>query len=228
MKKIKYIEIKKLKKKNNSTKLLFALFEIYEKLENESKKMYSFLSKFLQEESHSFGFKPFSNINSYILSELNKIYETDSFEYVFYELNTGKQNSKTKYYLVSKQIDITIDKENELLELYINILQKLSKDDLKIGKEFSLLITDLKDDLAFHSLLPFNDMIHYMLNKIEIEIYPEINYIDTEGWKNYGGWFYWFCIENEYGKRNLSVEYNNMITNIGTIDKFIKFIKNLK
>jgi len=106
--------------------------------EKTSEKYYSYLSKSLQETSHSFGIKPVSNIYSEIIDFLDKKTNSETFSYYFYE------NSNTN--------EITIKYLEELL------FSKISKKELVLA--IKKIIEDQEKDFAkdFGDLLKLIDL----------------------------------------------------------------------
>lgn len=210
--------------------LLKFILEMNQEIEFTSKKVYTFIQKYLQEDSHSFGFKPLAKISENIIDQLDELYQTKTFEYYAYEQEKIFQDINEFITICEneKEFDFRLADEKKLLSFILDIFQKLYIVNYDIGKDFSLLLTDLKEDTARHSFEPIDNMLHEFIDKLEIEVYPKINYIESDAFKHYGGWFYWFAMECEFAaKKEVVSTYKDIEYKINNIEEFTFFITNI-
>lgn len=133
----------------NEKKLLIFLFELLESMNNESKNMYEFLSQFLSEKSHSFGFKPLDNLESKIINKLDFIYkyEISYYKYEkFYSWNDFIIN-------IEHFLNLNQNQSFKIFNLIIEIFEDLEKESFSNGKLFSTLTEE--EDVSPSMLFDF-------------------------------------------------------------------------
>lgn len=216
---------------NKTKELTILLIRLNKLLNKESTNIYNILSTFLQEESHSFGFKPFADLSDKIICGIDEINNNLNYEYLSYECY-DKDIYKKEKNILNEIYNKNIDNTEELLSLIFNLLEELIFLDTKIGKTFSLFLTENLDcsEKTLFSFSYIDKVIFYIITYLDRNIYYKLNFID----KNYDdvdGLFYWFIIENKLGKKELKVTTANKelenypIKNYNDFFKFINFCK---
>jgi len=203
-------------------KLINILWNVFIDLNKESKKIYQkFYEPFLQEQSHSFGFKPLTDIYDYMLTILDK--ETN-YEDISYILLEQKYNQKKYFIKECQKIDIMI-----IFSLIIKVIQKIEISAHKMGKLFQSNLEFISEDTALYSFKPLYDLKDKIIKELDTKVFLEENGLKSE--KDYdflNGMIYWYCIENEYGKKNLSIYINQKEFKINNEKKLLTILKNLK
>lgn len=204
--------MEKFELKNRSSKLLLFCLEINDKLNKTSKKIYkNLLEDLLSEQSHSFGFKKFDELSTYIIDKIDEIYETTSMSYYIYEFEImTKKDYKQIYELFYTEEFKKLDKTKELLFLITEVTRRLYKIESDIGKLFSLYLTDERESPGGFSFYPANKLIGYIERKLDLEIYADVNNFEelkdeNDYYDPVYGIFYWFFFENEFGKKELEI-----------------------
>jgi len=235
--------------RKQSKELFLFLLLLNRKLNEVSNDIYDNLLKdLLQEQSHSFGFKPLSDISDYLEEEIYKLYKENDifFEYIqtgegniyfqenHKEINVKIMNeeqlfnilnfcyidnlSKEDYslrevqdYFILENIE-PIDFTSELFIILENVVKKLKEIEYKLGNQFRLLLTDLKDDTALHSFNPIyniKEFIYVYVDKFMLRI--ENNWLDLNEEEiqdrvdNGDGLFYLFCEVADFGDIKMNI-----------------------
>lgn len=156
------------------------LFDVIELSNKYSEEVYSKLEGLLQESSHSFGIKFFSELSAFIIDELDSIHETKEFSYRYYEQFLQKKKDFE---------DINFEEDEfAYLGLIFKVAEKISKEDLALGKFFSLFLTDEQDNPGKYSFIYTDKLIKFIEEKLDIEIYKTT----TVGLEEYGLFYYYF------------------------------------
>lgn len=208
----------------NKTKELYELIiDFNEYLDNKSTEVAKILLPLLQEESHAFGFKVFTDASLSLVNNVDKINNSSLFEYLSYE-----KYFRTSRDLIKEELlkEFTADKTKELLILLIDTIELLHKEEMKLGKIFSMFLSENQDSASLQSFHPLNETIEWLIKRLETEVFLEIhkNEIESGVYKDYLGFIYWYCFENNFGKKGLE------INNIAIFDKdtFLELFLNLK
>lgn len=155
------------------------LIEIIEKCDESSNKVYEKIGPLLQEQSHSFGFKFFADLSLFIIEEIERINDDKELSYLYFE-----KNIRDKKQLSS----IMGDFEKDYLKLIFTIVEKIQKEDLILGKLFSLFLVDEQENIGDHSFLYTDNLLKFIEEKLDLEIYK-----NTElGFEEYGVFYYIF------------------------------------
>lgn len=203
--------------KDRTSELLEFIVDCIEYFEKESKKTYSILEEFLQESSHSFGFKTFSNAQDKFINGLDKILKNEEVSYLYYE-NLDRLPKKE----ILKELNKNKFETKDLLLLIFSIMKYLYEENHRIGKIFSLFIVDLYEDPAKHCFKPIDEVLKFMEDNLDFSIFKDLNEGSSEGW------LYWFFVENEFGKRKFETSYNGVKYLIDSEESFLLFIKELE
>jgi hypothetical protein len=203
---------------NKSNSLYYFLLELNLKLNKDSELIYSKLQPLLQEDSHSFGFKLFSQLSEEIINGINDIHQNKDLEYLYYE--SYQSISVNDLFLKTKQ---NKNLTKKYLELIIKISKILYSKDLELGKIFSLFLTDLQSDPAKHSFLYTDNIIKYIEYNLDLKIFKDFNKIEKEE-DSYLGIFYWFFAENNFGEKKLKI--HNL--KIESTEIFLNYLKENK
>jgi hypothetical protein len=228
---------KKIDKKNKQIFifLIDMFFEIYKENKNIYKKV---LEPMLEEKSHSFGFKPLSNLEYFFSKKIDDLFDFElEGKGLFYDYYYGFSSNITKKELIKK----LLNDDNSLLykgdlfynkcfKTYIEVLKELDKIDYKYGNFFAMLLDENKEN---SKSMKYNFSIIYNLKQKYIELgekilLPELHDFKSEGYKNYGGWIYWFCIENEFGNKKLYINHENKRYKVNNINGFLKVLKKIE
>ncbi len=216
--------------KNRSKDLYVLLIKLNILLNRESENVYNLLSKYLQEQSHSFGFKPFSDLSEELVLGVDLINNNENFQNTMYEYQ-NLQYSEDEKYILNQIYNKKIDKTEELLTLILNLNKKLYDLDKSLGKDFSLFLTENLDcsEKTLFSFSYTNKIIEFLENELDINVYSDINYVDSyENKKDVMGWFYWFCCENNFGTKELQVISSNEKINNYKINNYETFFELIK
>lgn len=207
---------------NKSKKLFLFILELNNKINKESENIYrTLLKKYLQETSHSFGFKPYSELSDYIVKQIEKIHNNCDYSYYLYD-SCKKKSVKQLFKKLQQDNDLT----KEYLILILNVLKKLSILDLEMGKHYAMLLEeniDCSKTQKFNCVFTFK-LIKYIIDYMEQQIYSNLHNLNSEEYKNYGGLFYWFCFENDFGKKQLILQMNFKKQKIKNNIDFIKWL----
>lgn len=203
---------------NKSEKLYYFLLELNLKLNQDSEKIYKKIQPLLQEDSHSFGFKLFSQLSEEIINNINKIHENEELEHLYYE-NYQSLSIQELFFKTKQNKNLT----KEYLSLIINIIRTLYKKDLELGKLFSLFLTDLQQDPAKHSFIYTDNLIKYIEYNLDLKIFNDFNQIEKEE-DSYLGIFYWFFSENNFGDKKLKIDNKE----INSIESFLNYLSENK
>lgn len=118
-------------KQEQQKKIFCMLLEMERTLTNKSKEIYETqLAPYLQETSHSFGFKPFTDISEYILKQISKMYELNE-DIIYDYLFEGKVKI---YFNEDDKKEFIIKNDEELYEL-VNILNIGNQDFKSVKKD---------------------------------------------------------------------------------------------
>jgi hypothetical protein len=208
--------------------LLKFILEIYFKLEKESSFIYkTILEPLLQETSHSFGFKPYSDLNNYIIEEIERIHKNEDFSYYLF----NQVSRKKSYKIIYKEIKNNEKNEDktEYLNLILNILKQLYIISEKTSYLFAHTLSENEDNVSQKFGLSNTDkIIEFIENKLEQEIFLSIHGgkegIEEQSYIDYRGFFFWFCFENKFGKKRLGIEVNDKKIIIKNNKDFIKLL----
>lgn len=212
--------------KQEKKDLLRFVLEFREELNKESMDNANILIDLLQEKSHAFGLESFANAEDMLVDNLDNIFETELFAHCFYE--TKFDINKT-YDMLDEINFFQNTKKDKVLNLILNVLNFLLYEEKRVGKIISLLLTDHADDPAIQSFRPINDIVYWAIEELETKVFYEIHkdIIGTDVYENYLGWFYWFCFENDFGEKSLSIELNGETKKICNNYDFINLINML-
>lgn len=203
---------------NKSNQLYYFLLELNLKLNKDSEIIYKKIQPLLQEDSHSFGFKLFSQLSEEIIDNISKIHQNKDLEYLYYE--SYQSLSINELFLKTKQDK---DLTKKYLKLIIDIIKIIYEKDLNLGKLFSLFLTDLQNDPAKHSFIYTDNLIKYIEHNLDLKIFNDFNQIETEE-DSYLGIFYWFFAENNFGDKKLKIDN----IEINSIDSFLNYLSENK
>jgi len=151
------------------TKELFLFINlILKKLNEESENLYkNQLNPLLQEDSYSFGFKPFTNLSDYILDELSNIYNNEIiYDYMFDSLISINIKNNDKNY------DIKLLNEEDLYNfLNYSLINHLKSDDYQIIDSNGINKLICKEFFnKTEELIDLLEIIMKKLTKIEYEL----------------------------------------------------------
>jgi hypothetical protein len=216
--------------------LFLTLFQ--EKLEKTSNDYYKeHIYPILEEDSFSFGFKPFANVREYILKEIVILYENEEIIYEFM-LNqepmsiTLNTNDNKKEITISNNenlwdfLNIGVNKTNKTEELFLvleNVVKQLGGIESDMGEKLKHLLTFSRDDTARYSFYPAFELINFILDWVDKYLIrienewtllseAEIDEICTQ----YGGLFYLYTREYDF---NLQGKTFNKKTFDGNTEK---------
>jgi len=207
----------------NEKILLIFILNILNTIDITSKNIYEFLSQFLTEASHSFGFKPLDDLIEEILLKLKIIYnDSEEIEYQKYEkFKTFKEIS-----LIVDNLNLISKKDDKTYQLFLlifNILENLEKLSKKNGKLFSTLIED--DDISpniLFDLQPIYNIKDKTITKFDKEIIGKLNNVDCEEYEDYFGILYNFIIKDDFYSKGYIIINNNKISTKKELYKFLK------
>ena len=189
---------------SKAKKLLKLIIKLTYLYKTSSKNVYSKLECFLSEPSHSFGFNVFDKLLEENVKMVDNIFGLETYSYYQWE-RFEEFNNKELFDLILEENKIKNKKlykyEKQLLNIIIINLQQLYKENKKVGKEFSLFLTELHEDTALYGFKPIDDLIKFIEKELDLKIYPEVNNI-SENSKDYDlalGIFYWFSFSIDFG-----------------------------
>jgi hypothetical protein len=125
------------------------------------------------------------------------------------------------------------ENENEYLNLILNILKKLYDISEKTSYLFAHTLSENENNVSQKFGFSNTDkIIEFIENKLEQEIYLEIHGgqegIEHPDYKDYRGLFFWFCFENDFGKKKHGVEVNKQKKIIKNNKDFIDLLNILE
>lgn len=225
----------------NEKKLFIDILYFYKLISIKSNHIYkTILEPLLEEESHSFGFKPFAKLNNYIITELESIYHLDYIsEFILDKelyIYINDENERTK---ITKPADLftfivsnnNTDNTEKLFLLITNIITQLSIIEKKIGKLYKPYVTnpESNEDIFFQ---PAFKLIQEICNIIDTTHFSKINGYnnlskneieDIE--KEYGGLFYNYSFFSSYGKEKCNLVINNKTITINSFNHLLEEFK---
>lgn len=219
-------------------KLLIFIMRFSYRIQVRSNTVYNKLKPLLQEDSHSFGFKPLSDIEANIIYTLDKIYSTYFFEYNRWETNLPFKDATNivNNLFLPEYINFeqnTNNKETkdlnefkQLIFLILDIYELLFYSSLKNGELFKCFIPDIKEENKEFHFEPIEELLKTSISKLEKKTFKKLHE-EEDVYEYYGGWFYWFIYENKFGKKELSVSLNENEFFIKNKEDFINLILNL-
>lgn len=174
-----------------------------------NKNTYEFLSQFLTEPSHSFGFKPLDDLEEKVLDKLKIIYDSsEEFEYLKYEqFMSFKEISKN----VNKLDIFNKDRTFEIFNLIIELFEDLDEISRKNGKLFSTLIED--DDISPNILFDFQPIYKVrdkLIIRFDRKMIPDINGVNEEYYEDDYGIMYNFLIRNFFDSKCITLDNKNI------------------
>ena len=173
--------------------LLFDILEINQRYSDE---IYSKISPILQEESHSFGTKFFSDLTMLIIENLDVIHNDGEIDYLYFE-----KNLKTKYAL-NYSLKIDKDYEYEYFELICKIVKKVKQADIELANLFSSFLVGEKE--SKHNFTYTNKLLRFIEEKLDLEIFKNVEseYSDL-------GYFYNSFLKNDLNSKLILKEFKD-------------------
>lgn len=172
----------------NEKILLKFIFDLLEENNKVGNKVYNFLSQYLTEESHSFGFKPLDDLELEILTKLDNLYQNDVTYYKYERFYSFKKmKNKSNFFIKLHKKSHT----KELFFIIVDTFNKLEKISKTHGKAFSKFTED--EDISPSILFDFQPIYRLMdkfILKFDREVIGNINGVDCVEYRDDYGIMY--------------------------------------
>lgn len=181
---------------NKEKEILNLIFELVDYGYILSEKYFNLLSNIIEEPSNGFGIKPLSEFENRFVDNIDKALNSEIFSYYIYDKFYKHENDLEKKRLLKEECIKEIkslnikELEKKILFLIIDTVETLYKNDLIYEKVIQEFLIEKSQSFGFK---PIDDLIKYIEEKLDKEIYRDYNEI-----------FYWFFFENNFGEKNLN------------------------